>query len=275
LRGRANSDAWLDDLDPSALEALERRVDYNGIEMMIVTGSRLVMDKARDSGYSIIVAGVGHANLTAWLAASKLQVDEGLSIELVAEIGLFGYVPKPGEAYIFSNRNLPSCKSLTGVETILGFHVSGRQSNCLALVGAGQIDPLGNINSTYDNDGGFLVGSGGANDIASAANEVIAVMQQSKRRLVPTLPYITSPGLNVSTLVTDLGTYEKRNGSFVLTHYFPINGKTEHEVVDLIRSSCGWELILDENLVEQQVPRQDELVRLRLYDFRNDFLGVG
>jgi len=96
-----------------------------------------------------------------------MQLD-GVPVELVAEIGLYGFFPRPGEPFIFSNRNISTCKALTTVETVLGLHVSGRHNRCLAIIGAAQIDVCGNINSTYAASGKFLVGSGGANDIASA-----------------------------------------------------------------------------------------------------------
>ena len=37
------------------------------------------------------------------------------------------------------------------------------------------------------------------------------------RRTVEAVPYVTSPGDRVSALVTDLGTFERIDGGFVLT----------------------------------------------------------
>jgi acyl CoA:acetate/3-ketoacid CoA transferase beta subunit len=161
---------------------------------------------------------------------------------------------------------------MTGVEAVLGLYVAGRHNNCIAIIGAGQIDSAGNINSTKTNDGRFLLGSGGANDITSGAADTIAVTQQSKQRLVAKLPYVTSPGHHVSTLVTDLGVYEKEDGSFVLTQYYPVPGKSSEETLAFIRSQCGWPLVVSDRLAAAPSPSAEELLRLRLYDIRNDFL---
>lgn len=271
LRGRATHEAWLDDLQPE-LARLTRVTGYDPTEMMVVAAADALERKVRDEDLTVVEAGVGYANLAAWLAVSRLRIDAGLPAELVAEIGIYGYLPKPGEPFIFSNRNLSTCKSLSGVDAILGLYVGGRHNRCVAIVGAGQIDPAGNINSTYGNDGRFLVGSGGANDIASAARDVVAVTQQSRHRLVESLPYVTSPGQNLSTLVTDLGVFEKRDGRLVLTRYHLVAGQDAQAAVEKIRSRCGWPLVVAADLQASRVPAAMDLLRLRLFDPRNEFL---
>jgi acyl CoA:acetate/3-ketoacid CoA transferase alpha subunit/acyl CoA:acetate/3-ketoacid CoA transferase beta subunit len=272
LRGRATPEAWQDDLLP-ALERIANVKGHDATEAMVTAAAAVLVRKVRDDGFAIVEAGVGYANLAAWLAVTKLQVDDGLPAELVAEIGLYGYLPKPGEPFIFSNRNLSTCKSMSGVEAILGLYVGGRHNDCVAIIGAGQIDAAGNINSTYGNDGRFLVGSGGANDIASGARDVIAVTKQSKQRLVAKLPYVTSPGANVSTLVTDLGVFEKRDGQLVLTCYQRADGEDAQRRVESIRARCGWPLTVADDLRPCDPPAAADLLRLRLYDPRGDFLG--
>ena len=229
--------------------------------------------KVKKDGFEIIEAGVGYANLAAWLAVSKLQIDDGIPVELVAEIGLYGFMPQPGEPFIFANRNLASAKSFTTAFGVLGQFVGSRHNNCLSIIGAAQIDAEGNINSTYSDDGRFLVGSGGANDINSASREVVAITQQSLKRLVTTLPYITSPGRLVSTLVTDFGIFEKRNGRFALTGIFPQDGLSQFQIVEKIRAGCEWSFEVGETLHPEPVPTREELIRLRLFDPRNDFLN--
>ena len=270
LRGRAAEEAWQDDLDPAAIAQATRAEGPDATERMVAAAAQILEQKVRDAGYGIVEAGVGYANLAAWLAVSRLQIESGIPAELVAEIGLYGYLPKPGEPFIFSNRNLPSCKSLTGVEAILGLHVGGRHNDCIGIIGSGQIDEAGNINSTYGADGRFLVGSGGANDIAAGAREVIAVTQQSKQRLVATLPYVTSPGARISTLVTELGIYEKRSDRLVLTRYI---GTDAEKAVAAARDRCGWDLTVADDLTPVADPSAAELTRLRLYDPRCDFLN--
>lgn len=57
------------------------------------------------------------------------------------------------------------------------------------MLGAAQIDARGDINSTWSPGGDDIVGSGGANDVASAAEEVIAVVKHSPRRLIEKVGY--------------------------------------------------------------------------------------
>jgi len=271
LQGGAAQDAWKLDVAAPAIVAA-RSDGHDAIDTMVSAAAHMLEARVKAHDHAVIASGVGYANLAAWLAASRLQQDEGLPVELVAEIGLYGFFPKPGEPFIFSNRNIPTCKALTTAEAVLGLHVSGRHNRCLAIIGAAQIDAGGNINSTYGSDGRFLVGSGGANDIASAAAEIIAISQQSSKRLVDTLPYITSVGDRVSTLVTDLGIFEKRDGRFVLTHYYAETGDTAEAAIARIRATCEWSVEADDGLKLLPGPTAEELFRIRLYDQRREFL---
>jgi glutaconate CoA-transferase subunit B len=67
-----------------------------------------------------------------------------------------------------------------------------------ALLGAAQIDRFGNLNSTCIGDYWHptvrFSGSGGGNDAACLADEVIVFMQHEKRKFVEQLDYLTSPG---------------------------------------------------------------------------------
>jgi len=86
------------------------------------------------------------------------------------------------------------------------------------------------------------------------------------------LPYVTSPGTRVSTLVTDLGVFEKRDGRLVLTRYQPAPGADARQRVELVRERCGWPLEVAADLRPCDLPAADQLLRLRLYDPRNDFI---
>jgi len=68
----------------------------------------------------------------------------------------------------------------------------------VGILGAAQIDPFGNLNSTVIGDYATprvrFSGSGGAADVASFVNRTIIFMQHEKRKFVPKVDYITSPG---------------------------------------------------------------------------------
>ncbi len=71
-------------------------------------------------------------------------------------------------------------------------------SKIIGIMGAAQIDPYGNLNSTvigdYKNPKVRFSGSGGACDVASFVSRTIIFMQQEKRKFVEKLDYLTSPG---------------------------------------------------------------------------------
>ncbi|HET7875895.1 MAG TPA: CoA-transferase [Methylomirabilota bacterium] len=67
------------------------------------------------------------------------------------------------------------------------------------VLGATQIDLFGNINSTmlgtdYRRPKKRFPGSGGANEVASYCWKTIVIMMHEKRRFVPRVDFITSPG---------------------------------------------------------------------------------
>ncbi len=61
------------------------------------------------------------------------------------------------------------------------------------------------MNSTQLAGGRFLVGSGGANDVASRATACVVVTLARPERLPETVAYVTSPGERVVSVVTDKG----------------------------------------------------------------------
>jgi acyl CoA:acetate/3-ketoacid CoA transferase beta subunit len=155
--------------------------------------------------------------------------------------------------------------------------MGGARNRCLGSLGAGQIDRLGNINSTQDPERGlFMVGSGGANDIASSAQEVLVTALQKKDSFVAKVPYITSPGKKVKTLVSNLGVFEKLEDQeeFFLTGLFPDpQGRGEEDVVRHIKDQCGWELQVAKELRWIDPPDMNELRLLRIFDPRRLYLG--
>jgi glutaconate CoA-transferase subunit B len=68
----------------------------------------------------------------------------------------------------------------------------------VGILGAAQIDKFGNLNSTVIGDHAEpdvrFSGSGGACDAAAFVNRTIIFMQQEKRKFVPEVDYMTSPG---------------------------------------------------------------------------------
>ena len=91
------------------------------------------------------------------------------------------------------------------------------------------------------------------------------------------VPYITYPGKNVKTLVTDVGVFEKldANETFTLTAYIPSQaGQKEEEAIAEIREKVGWKLDLASDLKRVQPPTKEEISLLRLFDPEGYFIGT-
>ncbi len=272
LKGKAHSDSWKDET-VAEIPNLDFNEEPNSLEKMVVTAAQVVNDKFIAGGYKTILAGAGLSNLAAWLAAYGLK-EKGYDVDLMAEIGMYGYLPRASDPFIFSYHNMHTCKILNNNETMLGVFVGGSSNQCLGILGGGQIDKYGNGNSTKLPGVTYLVGSGGANDIASGNRETVVVINSGKQRLVEKVPYITFNGKNVTTLVTDVGVFEKIGGeeTFTLTTYIPSQAKQAvKEALAGIKEKVGWELKVSPNLKEAQPVAKEEVTLLRLFDPKGFF----
>jgi acyl CoA:acetate/3-ketoacid CoA transferase beta subunit len=239
---------------------------------MTAMASVILEEKIREKSYSAILAGIGNSNIAAWLSALKLK-REKIDIELIAEVGFYGYYPRPGNPFIFNFANIPTCKMLTGAFEALGLMVGGYSNKTIGIIGAGQVDRFGNINSTRVGDGIFLVGSGGGNDVTVGARETIVVCPLNRMRFVDKVSYITGPGEKVSTLVTDMGIFEKDgNGEFILTRYPYKTGMDIDAHVKAVKEKTGWNVRISNTLKPVDYPSLETLITMRLFDPKKAFL---
>jgi acyl CoA:acetate/3-ketoacid CoA transferase beta subunit/acyl CoA:acetate/3-ketoacid CoA transferase alpha subunit len=267
LRRRAEPDSWRDDESayPPDLGA-----PLGGWERATVYAARYVSERVLSGGFDAVLAGAGVANLAAWLAVRTARA-EGSPVVLTAELGLWGYEPTPADPFVFNHRSFPTATMVTDSETVLSTLTAGPGTRLLGCLGAAQIDRTGSINSTVIPGRAFLVGSGGGNDVASCADEVVVVATLAPRRTVESVPYVTSPGDRVAALVTDLGTFERVDGSFVLTSV-PIGPGDLDQRVDRVRARCGWELAVADDVPELPEPTAAEVETLRRWDPQQRFL---
>lgn len=273
LKGKAHPDSWKSELMSLAAD-VPAGPEYSPVEMMVVAGGRWLASRMKDQGLLTILAGVGASNLAAWLGYYRLR-QEDVEAEVMAEIGFYGYAPRPADPFIFNFRNMPTSKMLTGIPSIMGVFMGGAMNSCIGSVGAGQVDRHGNLNTTMVPGRVYLTGSGGGNDICSAACEVLVTALSGRDRFVEKAAYVTSPGARVRTVVSDLGVMEKDRGEdeLTLTAYFPQPGKSEREIIDEIRNNCGWDLKVADPPQQVEPPDLDELKLLRILDPRRQFLG--
>ncbi len=163
-------------------------------------------DRVAALGADAVLAGAGVANLAAWLGVDLARAAGEDDVQLTAEIGLWGYEPTLGDPFVLNHRNFPSATMLGDAALVLQTLVGGPGTVTIGCLGGAQVDRYGNVNSTEIPGGPFLVGSGGGNDVASVAAEVVVVATLTPQRTPPECGYITSPGRAVRALVTDLGT---------------------------------------------------------------------
>jgi acyl CoA:acetate/3-ketoacid CoA transferase alpha subunit/acyl CoA:acetate/3-ketoacid CoA transferase beta subunit len=247
------------------LEEGVARIDFgeepNAIEWAIVAAARELRARIASNGYTTMLAGAGMANLAAWIAAYDLA-GAGINVDLVAEMGLVGYWPRPMEPILFNQRNFPTCTMLAGVDQTLGVIVGGASARSIGALGAAQVDKHGNINSTEIPGRMLLMGSGGANDVITSATETLVVATQTKERFLDRVDYVTGPGGRVQTLVSTLGVYRKDGGELILTGVFGDPDESAREAV----ARCGWPLRVARTLDRIAPPNPDELRMLRLFD---------
>lgn len=237
-------------------------------ERMTLALVRVLRERIAAAGHDVVLSGIGFAHLAAWTAVTAMQ-ETGYVVQLAAELGMSGFVPRPGDPYLFARQNLPTCLQLTDVADVLGRDVGGPGTSCLGVLGAGIIDQYGNINSTWS-DGEFLVGSGGANDVASAADDVAVVIKHAPDRLVPAVEYVTAPGSRVSVIVTSRAVLERRDGRFTAVRY--LGEGPPGAAAERIRAQTGWHLDIDPFLHREPDPDPGDLARLRSYDPAGAFL---
>lgn len=267
LRGRADLDSWRE-IALTQSDRILRPDPPTPAELAAIGGARALAARVKTSSLQTVLAGVGVSNLAAWLARCALAA-QGVPVDLMVELGLFGYAPPIGDPYLVTNRVVKSTSSLGGVLDILGLGLAGTRS--AGIIGAGEVDRLGNVNSSRAAGGKLLVGSGGANDVASICREVVIVVEQSRRRFVDQVAFVTAPGDRVVAVATQLGLYEKdpASGELVLAAVW---GEPEAGV-RAARAECGWELRVAKRLRRLPAPTADELRLARAYDPEGRYLG--
>jgi glutaconate CoA-transferase subunit B len=244
--------------------------EYSKTELMICVAARLFEDG------STAFIGTGIPMLAAMLAAKTIAPN----LVTVFEFGGLGAIledlPRAvGEARTF-HRGLVAAGICELMETAQrGFIDFG-------FLGGAQIDPYGNLNSVtigdHDHPKARLPGSGGGNDVGSQCWRTVAIMQHDKRRFVPKVDFLTTPGYLsgrlaredaglpagtkpiyvVSTLA--LMDYDDGpGGSYRMRLAATHPGVSVQDVID----NTGFELIIPEEVRVNDPPSAEELRLLR------------
>jgi glutaconate CoA-transferase subunit B len=163
--------------------------DYTSKEMMTVAAARQIQDD------DIVFCGTGISMIAAMAAKhinapnSVIFFETGAVDSKLEEVPLavadprvmFWTAVNGGLADAFATMQNP----FTGKRVV-------------GILGAAQVDIYGNLNSTvigdYHHPKVRFSGSGGACDVASFVGRTIVFMQHEKRKFVPRVDYLTSPG---------------------------------------------------------------------------------
>jgi len=251
------------------MESNEQKYTRN--ELIAAMASRLIEDR------KTVFVGVGLPVIAASLA-QKLHAPH---LTMIFEGGSIGAQIRSEYVPFSTNEARVTCEAfmLTSTSDIFLFQQRGF-IDC-AVIGCAQIDKYGNVNSsligTQEKPKVRLPGSGGANDIASAASNIIIVTTHEKRKFVEKVDFITSPGYinesisrkeagllfgRVYKIVTDLAElhFDKRDKKMILDAIHP--GVT----VDYVINNTGFELAIPKKVKITKSPTKRELDTLRTLD---------
>lgn len=234
----------------------------SGRETHLVLAARAIAARVRERGVHSLLAGIGMAHVATWLAALLLADEHPVQVH--TELGMIDMAPGSGDAFLFSQSNVERCRAFGGTLDVLG--TIGTREHALAVLSAAEVDRRGNVNSSRTADGSFLVGSGGANDFSSRMETVI-VAPASPRRYVDSARFITSPGHNVRTVVSQFGTLTRTGGrdDFSLSTWLPPADEPGADPVTTLRARTHWP-VLDGDVTREPPVSQREIQLLRTLD---------
>ncbi|MDQ3893421.1 MAG: CoA-transferase subunit beta [Actinomycetota bacterium] len=238
-------------------------LSYNADEMMAVEAARRLRDG------TVCFVGIGLPSLAANLA----RVTRGPGCVLVYESGTIGAKPRELPLSIGDGELAETADAVVSVPEMFAYWLQGGRID-VGFLGAAQIDPFGNLNSTvigpYDTPKVRLPGGGGAPEIATSAREVFVMLRQTPRAFVERLDFRTSSGARVSLVVTDLGILEPdpETRELTLTRVHP------GVALEQVRSATGWELRVADPLAETEPPSDEELAALRALRTKGTLAGA-
>jgi glutaconate CoA-transferase, subunit B len=165
----------------------ETDMEFTSSELMAVSGARELEDR------QVVAVGIGLPMVAAFLAKRS----HAPNMTILFELGVIDPEPIHTGVGLADPRVWYRAKALSSFIDILGTLLHGGRVD-VGFLGGLEADQFGNLNTTLIGDpkGKFrhMVGSGGANDIASCAKKTILIMRQEKRKFRETISFVTSPG---------------------------------------------------------------------------------
>ncbi len=244
--------------------------NYNRAQLMVTAAAREIADG------EVVFVGM-RLPLLGFLLAKSTHAPGAVG---VYELGIVRDTPAPEP--LMTMGDLPNlCRAQWLADTADAMGLLQQGAVDVSFIGGAQVDRFGNLNTSYI--GGVetvetrLPGSGGACDLACLAQRHIIVMSHEKRRFVPRVDFITSPGYGEgggwrrtvglprggpAAVITTLGLlrFEPETHEMVLVAVHP--GVT----VDAVMANTGWPLRIAKDLVTTPAPTDRELEILACFD---------
>src|SRR5438874_4652794 len=241
---------------------------FNSMELMICCAARLLEDG------STVAVGTGVPCAAAMLA----QRTHAPNLVIFFEAG--GVAPQLPTMPISVGDSRTFYRSAMATSMCDVMETCQRGLMDYTFLGGAQIDPFGNLNSTfiggeYSRPRVRLPGSGGANDLASLCWRILVVINHDARRFVPRLDFLTTPGYltgpgareaaglppgtgpyRVITDLAVLGYHEQTKRMEILSLHPGIN-------LEQVRGATGFELGVKDPLAPTVPPSDIELQILR------------
>jgi glutaconate CoA-transferase, subunit B len=241
---------------------------YSLLELMICAASHLLEDN------KTAVIGTGPPLAAAVLA----QKTHAPHLVILFEAG--GMMP------IMQSLPISVSGSLTQTHAIAHSSMFDIMETCqrgmvdYSFLGGAQIDQYGNLNSTmigddYSHPRVRLPGSGGANDLASLSWRTVIIIPHEKRKLVPRVNFITSPGYLDGPGAREAAGLPPGTGPFKVISTMALMGFDEqtkrmrveslHPGVtkEQIIENTGFELVFADDVTTTPEPTDHELQILR------------
>lgn len=162
-------------------------LDYSPSELMAAAGAREVHDG------EVVAVGLGLPVVASFLAKRT----HAPNMTILFELGVIDPEPIDPGVGLADPRVWYRATVHSSFVDILGAILhQGRVD--IGFLGGLETDPYGNLNTTLVGDPRskfrHMVGSGGANDIASSARRTIIIMRHEARKFRQAISFITSPG---------------------------------------------------------------------------------
>ncbi len=160
---------------------------YSPSELMAVAGAREIRDG------EVVAVGLGLPVVASFLAKQT----HAPNMTILFELGVIDPEPIDQGVGLADPRVWHRARAISSFVDILGTLLHRGRVD-VGFLGGLETDQFGNLNTTLVGDprGQFrhMVGSGGANDIASSARRTIIIIRHEARKLRKAVSFVTSPG---------------------------------------------------------------------------------